>query len=104
MGVYVNRDFTIEVGQNLVIPLNRWGEDDYTVQVKTGGTLNVEGTLDRINRGETATYATLSDKEGTALSALAVGIAVINETPLEAIRLTAAAATVTGRLMQQGKG
>jgi len=103
-GAYINRPFNLGVGETLVIPLNRWSTDDYTLQVDTGGTVALEGTLDRINRGETPTWATVSDKAGAPISAAPVGLTVIDETPLEAVRLTAAAATCTGRFMQQGHG
>lgn len=106
----INVGFTIGVGQNKAIPLNRWARSDYSVQVETGGTLLIEGTLTQLNRADpetkalpTPVWATLDDSEGNPLMTAGVGIHKIDFTPLTAIRVTAATADVTGRLMQQGE-
>ncbi len=103
---YINHPFSVAPGTPLVIPLNRWAYPDYTLQLtsSTAGTMLVEGTLEYVNRGETPVFSTLKEADNTTvLSAVAdPAILKIQELPLEAIRLTATTATITGRLMQTG--
>ena len=102
---YVNRAFSVASGTPLVIPVNRWSMSSYTLQLtsSTAGTMLVEGTTQMVNRGETAVFATLDDIEDTALTALAdPALVKLKNYPLEAIRLTASAGTLTGTLMQSG--
>lgn len=84
-----------------VIPLDRWGEPYVSVQLESGTSILVEGTMARINQGETPTWATLDDVDGGALSALTPGVAAVRRYPVEAIRITAAGACV-GRVVQTG--
>jgi len=89
-------------GSALIIPVDRWGDPEFTVQVESGaGTVLVEGTLAQINRGDTAVWATALDRAGVAIAAQAVGIVGLQPTPFEAIRITATGVAV-GRLMQTG--
>ena len=98
---YVNREFSLANTETVVIPVNRWGRPAYTVQLDSGTSILVEGTLRRINRGETAVWDTLDDVEGAPLSGVS-GLLPIRQTPLEAIRITATG-TCVGRLMQSGE-
>lgn len=106
MASYINRKFTLADGESVVIPLNRWSEDDYSIQVSAGSAL-VEGTLDQPNRDSNTwqnpaalTFSTLNDSSGAPLTAV-TDFANVDFTPLEAVRITATGATV-GRFMQQG--
>ncbi len=69
----INVPFSVEVGTPLIIPLDRWGAPRYSLHLTsaTAGTMSVQGTLQRINQGETASWTTLDDWEGNALTALA---------------------------------
>lgn len=87
---------------NIVIPVDRWGDPEFTVQVESGaGTVLVESTLARINRGETPVWATAFDKAGVGITVQAIGIVGLQSNPYEAIRITATGAAI-GRLMQTG--
>lgn len=97
---YVNSKFSLANGETKVIPLNRWARDAYSVQLDSGTSVLVQGTLNLINRGETAVWATLDDGGGVALTA-ATGLSEIQHTPLEAIRITATG-TCVGTVMQSG--
>lgn len=102
---YINQPFTVETGTPVVIQMGRWSYPAFTLQVSdigTLGTLLVEGTLSQINRGDTPVWATLNDLSGSPITAQVVGIVGIENTPLEAIRLTASVDTVSGRLAQTG--
>ncbi len=108
----LNVPFDLANAANVVIPVDRWGIPRYTVQLESGTSVAVAGTLARVNRGETAVFNNLSGTKsvttpGTvvALAALtpADGIATIVEQPLEAIRITATGACI-GRVMQTGGG
>ena len=96
----INQAFNIANTETDVIYLDRWSEGRYAVQLDSGTSVLVEGTLDRVNQGETATWDTLDDIGGTALTA-ATGIVQIMPGPYEAIRLTATG-TCVGRVMQTG--
>lgn len=104
----INVPFSIAAAATKVIPLDRWGEPSYSIQLSsTGtGTALVEGTLQRINQGETAVWSVLNGVVGTALAELSAladpDLVVISGGPYEAIRITAATATITGNLLQSG--
>jgi hypothetical protein len=100
MATPVNVDFDLANAGTKTIILNRWGYPSYSAQVSAGSAL-VEGTLQRENRGEAPVWFTLDDTAGTALTAVTSGIVDIQNSPLEAIRITATGATV-GRVMQTG--
>lgn len=102
---YINQPFTVAVGTPVIIPVNRWGRPSYTLQLTSSGTgtILLEGTTKLINRGETAVWATLDDIEDAAITALAdPALIQVKGNPLEAVRLTATTATVTGTFMQSG--
>ncbi len=102
---YVNAQFTAAVGTPVIIPVNRWSRPGVTVQLTSSGTgtVLVEGTTRLINRGETAVWATIDDIGGNAITALAdPALIETAKIPLEAIRITATTATVTGTVMQSG--
>lgn len=102
---YVNASFTVEVGTPVIIPVNRWSRPGLTLQLtSTGtGTAALDGTTQLINRGETATWSPVKDISGTDITALAdPGMVETAKTPLEAVRITATTATITGTLMQAG--
>lgn len=98
---YINQPFNLLTTEAVVVHLDRWSYPSYTVQLDSGTSVTVEGTLDRINRGETPTWAALDDDQGTAIGALAPGITGVQQTPIEAIRITATG-TCVGRVMQTG--
>lgn len=100
----VNVGFDLATTETKIIPMNRWGYPAYGIGVKTGSAL-VEGTLDKVNRVPAAdvVWFTLKDEALNPLTGVVVGdgIVDIQETPLEAIRITATGAT-TGNVMQTG--
>ncbi len=102
---YINQPFTVAVGTPVIIPVNRWSRPTYTLQLTSSGsgTALLEGTTQKINRGETAVWATLDDIENAAITALAdPAIVKVKDYPLEAVRISAATATITGTFMQSG--
>ena len=100
---YINQEFDLANAETAVITLDRWEHPNYTVQLNTGTSILVEGTLDQVNRlGVTPTWATINDLTGTAMTAVATGITGIEKTPYEAIRITATGAC-QGRVMQSGE-
>lgn len=99
----LNKEVIHAGATNTVIPLNRWGQTQYVVQL-VAGTWSVEGTLARLNRGETAVWGVVDDSGGVAITTIAAsGNQILNiaEGPFEAVRLTSAGAG-TIRIMQQG--
>ena len=90
----------------MVVPVNRWAPDDYSIQIDSG-TWTVTATLDQINRGETPTYQNIGvvDSTGTTVSGvgLTAGIYKLDFFPAEAFQLqnTNLGAGVA-RLMQGG--
>lgn len=103
MATNINVPFSLDSGQNVVIPLDRYSGSLYTFQLTSSGsgTALVEGTTAKINQGETAAWQTLESADGTALTAVTDPVLFgIERIPLEAIRITAATATITGTLMQ----
>lgn len=103
----INREVVHSGADNTVIPMNRWGNTSYSVVDKVG-TWKVEGTLDRVNQGETAVWNTLAgtiQPAGTTGSLAAIAgqdLYVINQRGLEAIRVTSTGAG-TIKVMQQGE-
>jgi len=103
MATNINVPFSIDSGENVVIPLDRYSGSLYTLQLTSAGsgTVVVAGTTAKINQGETAVYVTLEDSQGNALTGMTdPALVLIERMPLEAIRITASVATVTGTLMQ----
>ncbi|GAG80449.1 unnamed protein product [marine sediment metagenome] len=98
----VNVAFDLAGAETKIIPMNRWGYPAYGIGVKTGSAL-VEGTLDKVNRVPAidVVWFTLNDEAGAPLAAVTGGIVDIQETPLEAMRITATGAT-SGNVMQTG--
>lgn len=97
----INVSFDLALSEERIIPLNRWGDPDYGVAVKTGSA-TFEGTLDRVNRkGVTPVWFSLTDSGGSPLDSIGVadGIKSPVEKPLEAIRVTAVSAS-TGNVSQ----
>lgn len=98
---YVNQAFDLANSETAIVHLDRWGEPYVAVQLDSGTSILVEGTLDRINRGESPTWQTLDDVDGAAMSAVTPGITAVRRYPVEAIRITATGACV-GRVIQTG--
>jgi len=97
----IKYDFSLPTTETKVFQMDRWGYAAYSIQITAGSAL-VEGTLQRINQGETPVWFTLEDQDGTALIALTTGIASIQDTtPIESIRITATG-TTTGSVIQTG--
>lgn len=110
MASSVNSQRTLSAGIGIKewVPLNRWGPPEYAVVVTVSGTATwkLEGTLNRINRGETAVPFLLEDRLGTAITAIVDDDNfLLGQTPLEAMRLnqTAGAGTATLHVVQQGR-
>lgn len=105
MSVTINREVVHTGADNTVLPMNRWGPPNFSVNVKSG-TWNIQGTTDQVNRGDTATWVTLAGAShptgvvGT-LAAAAAGFYSIDDVPLEAIKLTSVGAG-TVRVIQSG--
>lgn len=100
MSLPINREVIHTGATDTVVPLNRHGDPNYSLQVDSGTWL-AEGTLDRVNRGETPTWDTLDDSGGTAITAVTDGIIKVLSAPIEAIRLTSTGAG-TIRIFQSG--
>lgn len=100
----VNVNFDLATTETKVIPLNRYGYPAYAVSVNNGSAL-VEGTLDKVNRiaPGSVNWFTLDDSAGAAMTAVIPGSGIVDvqETPIEAIRITATGAT-DGRVAQTG--
>lgn len=98
----LNQAFSLANGETAVIMLDRWCDGsagNIGVQVDAGSAL-VEGTLDRINQGETPTWDTVNSQGGATLTAL-TAYAGLRSSALEAVRITATGAT-SGRVLQSG--
>jgi hypothetical protein len=102
MSAPINVAFSVPVGTPLVIPCNRWGPPRYSLQVVTGGTAALAGTTQKINQGETAAWFALDDEGGTAIATQGVGLVQVATVAVEAVRITATTATLTGNFVQQG--
>lgn len=96
----IKYDFSIAGAATQVFQMDRWGYPAYTINI-TGGAALVEGTLQRVNQGETPAWFTLDDQSGTALTALAAGASIQDTTPIDSIRITATG-TTTGSVIQTG--
>ena len=84
---YLNVAFDLANLATVIIPLDRWSYPAYSVQVETGGTVLVEGTNARVNRGETPVWATVNDQAGAGVAAQGVGVVGLENNPYEAISL-----------------
>lgn len=109
MGAYINRKQVngVAVGAQPAIPLNRWGNNDYTVKVSGTGTsaYTLQATIDQINRdGVTPSWFTINDEAGSPISGATTETTyVISNTPLEAIRISHDVSTAsTFHVMQSG--
>lgn len=100
MAINVNQEVVHTGADNTVIPLNRWADPNYSLQV-ISGTWLLEGTLARVNRAETPTWDTLDDVDGTAITAVTDFITQVRGAPVEAVRLTSVGAG-TARFYQSG--
>lgn len=105
MSLPINREVVHTGATDTVVPVNRWSIPNFGLQVETGTWL-IEGTLARVNRGETPVWETLfgipqSTGTGVALSAVTADLYAIDDVPVEAIRLTSTGAA-TARLFQSG--
>lgn len=98
---YINQSFDLANAETVIVHLDRWSFPAYTLQLDTGTSVLLEGTLARINRRETPAWATMDDSSGTAITAAAVGLTDVADVPVEAVRITATGACV-GRFMQTG--
>lgn len=110
MSSYINRKFELADGESVIIPMERWGDPHYSIQVASGSAA-VEDTLDYINRDQdqnmvsgSVTWAPATDATGAPLGAVtaASGVKRIEYKSVEAFRITATGATV-GRLLQTGE-
>ncbi len=103
----LNVPFDLANAEELIIPLDRWSEPKYTVQLDSGTTIAVHGTNAQINRGDTPAWATMAGRTSASpelailLAAVGPGYAIMENNPVEAIRITATGACV-GRVMQSG--
>jgi hypothetical protein len=111
MAAYVNvRKSYTGTGAQDAIPLNRWGEDDYSVKLALTGVCDVtiQGTLDYVNRPLDADFQDGVTPEWFDITGLVNVIAntveVVSSTPLEAIRanITTNGGAVALHVMQQG--
>jgi hypothetical protein len=87
-------------GAKVWIPLDRWSHDSnlsLVLRFTGSATVNIEGTLDQINRGDTAIAFTIDG--GTAITA--DNEFSVTAIPMEAIRLnqTAGAGSVSFHVM-----
>ncbi len=108
MSTPLNVPFSLATTETIVIPTNRWGRPNYTLQV-TAGSVLLQGTLTQLNRPDRVTgvaptpvWATLDDVDGTAITAATPGIVQVANVAVEAVRITATGATA-GRFVQQGE-
>jgi len=87
MASYIHKTIDLTTDDTVIVPLNgRWTEGNYSVVASYAGTgtIKVEGTISRINRGETAIWFDL-----TGLTAVTANAKVgITNTPVEAFRVT----------------
>ena len=96
----IKYDFDLADSETQIMQMDRWGYPAYSIGVSTGTAL-VEGTLQRINQGETPSWFALSDQAGVALATLTTFASIQDTTPIDSIRITAAGAT-TGSVIQTG--
>lgn len=108
MSTPINVPFSLGNGENLVIPLNRWGPPSYSLQVVGAGTAALNGTLTQLNRldrvtgvAPTPVWAPMKDAAGTAITAQAEGLVEVSMTPVEAVQIVATG-VITGVFQQQG--
>lgn len=105
MSSYVNVEKTYTgAGNKDAIQLNRWGRDNYSLNMTVTGTIDftVQGTLNRVNRGEAVTWSDID----SLVNLTASSFEKITESPLEAIRvvINSGAGSVLFHVMQSGEG
>lgn len=104
MGAYLNREVDHAGADTTIVPVNRWGVDDYSIQI-TAGTWTFRSTLDRVNRGETPNWSDFSVVDSTGATVPATGLAPgfykVDFFPIEALEAVSAGAGRC-RIMQQG--
>ena len=87
MASYIHKTIDLTTDDTVIVPLNgRWTEGNYSVVASYAGTgtITVEGTISRINRGETVVWFDITNL--TAVTADASE--QIANTPFEAFRVT----------------
>lgn len=103
MAAPINVPFSLANTETLVIPLNRWGPVSYSLQIDTGGTVLLEGTLTPVNQPDAnPVWATIEDIDGDPITIQGVGLVEVSTYALEAIRITATGAVI-GEVMQQAR-
>ena len=105
MGTSVNVQKT--AADEAWIILNRWSPPNHLARITVVGvaTYQIEGTMNRLNRGETADEFVLDDASGCAITGFTVSQTfILGQIPLEAIRVnqTDGGGTVNIHIMQQG--
>lgn len=101
----MNVPFDLANGETLTVPLERWRDPKYTVQLDTGTTILVEATNAQINRGDAPAWATAAGRTSASpdvailLAAVGPGYSILENGPVEALRITATGACV-GRVIQ----
>jgi hypothetical protein len=100
------KTYAAGVGAKGWFMLNRWSPSNYIVNIIISGvaTVDLEGTMVQLNRGETTTASDIFVLPGGASIAASVAVNVA-DVPIEAIRInqTAGAGTVTMHIMQAGR-
>ena len=98
----VRYEASLDLNDEVVFPMDRWGFPQYVVQVGTGS-VAIEGTLNYVNRGETAVYsAPQLIGSGDDATAVATGDMATVVGPLEAIKIIGGANGTTVTVMQTG--
>lgn len=94
------------VGAKAWFPLNRWGPSNYTITIIKTGTvsINVEGTVVQLNRGDTIAAGDVFTLPSGATITANTSFGV-SDLPLEAIRVnqTSGTGTVSMHIMQAGQ-
>ncbi len=105
--VNIQRTLSAGTGAKDWFIMNRYAPTEYVVVVTVTGTATwtLEGTLNKLNRGETAIPFVLEDRLGTPIAAqVDDGNFLLGQIPMEAMRLNqdSGAGTATMQVMQQG--
>jgi hypothetical protein len=99
MSSYINKTIDLTTSDVVILPVNgRWSDGDYSVVVTFAGTgtVTVEGTLSKVNRGESFVPFDI-----TGLTAVTTDTSQsISSTPLEALRITGATMAGGGAQVQ----
>lgn len=86
MSAYVSKTVDLTTDDSVVVPVNgRWVEGNFSIVASFAGTgtINVQGTISKINRGEPAVWFDI-----TGLTGVATDVAQnIANTPLEALKV-----------------